>query len=371
MDDRIIIGGGVIGLSIAYELARAGRNVRVLERGQLGKEASWAGAGILPPANRDTAVDPLDQLRGMGHQLHPQWAKHLLAETGIDNGYRQCGGIYLARDQGEAESLREMADCLHQEGIHVEPLSDEQVVHHEPALRPLVESGHCVAAFRMPQEAQLRNPDHLRALAIACQQRGVKCETDCQVNRIVDEKGRITRVETSQGEFSGEQFCITSGAWSTLLLRDLHVSNRIVPIRGQMVLFKCAQTILTHVINEGSRYIVPRDDGRVLVGSSEEDVGFTKGTTKPVIGELSQLAYDLVPALKKAPIEQTWSGLRPATFDRYPYLGKIPGLDNAFVAAGHFRSGLYLSPSTAVVMSQLMQGIDPVIDLTPFSLERG
>ena len=144
----------------------------------------------------------------------------------------------------------------------------------------------------------------------------------------------------------------------------------IFPIRGQMVMFKCERPPITRIINDGPRYLVPRDDGRVLVGSTEEEVGFDKRTTDDALSELVDLARSLVPALREAPIEHTWAGLRPASFDGLPYLGPLPGLKNATIAAGHFRSGLYLSTATAVVLSQYLRGETPQIDLAPFRVGR-
>ncbi len=126
-----------------------------------------------------------------------------------------------------------------------------------------------------------------------------------------------------------------------------------------------------HVINEGKRYLIPRDDGRVLVGSTEQEVGFDKSTTEAGIGELVKLAGEIIPELTATRIERTWAGLRPASFDGFPYIGRIPGIENAFLAAGHFRSGLHLSPATAVVMSQLIRGETPEVDLAPFSVGHG
>jgi glycine oxidase len=166
------------------------------------------------------------------------------------------------------------------------------------------------------------------------------------------------------------QFCFTAGAWTGQLLQNLGISLGILPIRGQMVLFKCPKPPISKIVNVGSRYLVPRDDGYVLAGSTEEEVGFNKQTTSDSIAELSNFARELVPSLASANIEKTWAGLRPASYDGYPYLGPLPGLSNAFVAAGHFRTGLYLSPATAVVMSQLMNGQTPAIDLTPFRVGR-
>jgi glycine oxidase len=181
----------------------------------------------------------------------------------------------------------------------------------------------------------------------------------------------VEGLKTTAGLLRAEQYCITAGAWSQALLARLRIRSGILPIRGQMLLYACEKMLFAHVLNEGNRYLVPRDDGRVLVGSTEEEVGFDKRTTPLALADLQAFATDLVPALKQAKLEQSWAGLRPATFDAFPYLGRLPGLKNAYVAAGHFRSGLYLSPGTAVVMSELLRGEPPQIDLAAFNAARG
>jgi glycine oxidase len=236
---------------------------------------------------------------------------------------------------------------------------------------PLAASGEVRAAYFVPEEAQIRNPHHLRALATACTQRGVRITGGAGATGFELQGGRLVRVLTEAGPFAADRICITSGAWTYTLLQQLGVSTGIMPIRGQMVLFRCPQRPFQRILNEGPRYLVPRDDGRVLVGSSEEEAGYDKGTTAEVLDELITLGRSLVPALREAAIEQTWAGLRPGTFDGLPYLGAVPGLDNAFVAAGHFRSGLHTSPATAVVLGQLIRGETPQIDLSPFRVGRG
>lgn len=371
MDDCLVVGAGVVGLSIAYELAHHGLQVRVIDRGEPGREASWAGAGILPPANAETAEHPHEKLRGISHQLHREWAQRLFNETGIDTGYRRCGGIYLARSAGEAASLAGLAKLLRTLHVEVERLALESVVDLESALKPLVDSGHLRSAYLLPDEAQLRNPRHVQALVAACGRRGVAIQTNTPLTDISCRAGRIESVRTAVGDLLADRYCLCSGAWTFEILRRLGFSTGILPVRGQIVLFRCPTRPFLRVLNEGSRYLVPRDDGRVLAGSTEEEVGFDKSTTPEAIRELCQFAYDLVPGLRLAEIEQTWAGLRPGSFDGFPYLGSIPGLENAFVAAGHFRSGLQLSPATAVVMGQVIRGEPSMVDLTPFRVGRG
>lgn len=160
-------------------------------------------------------------------------------------------------------------------------------------------------------------------------------------------------------------------AWAYRLLQRMGVPTGILPIRGQMLLYRCPSPPLRRILNEGPRYLVPREDGHVLVGSSEEEAGYEKLTTEPVLAELRGLAESLVPDLRSAELADSWAGLRPGSFDGQPYLGRIPGVQNGYVAAGHFRSGLHTSPATAIVMSQLMRGERPQIDLQPFRVGRG
>lgn len=380
MQDVLIIGGGVIGLSLAWELARHGQLVQVIERGEVGREASWAGAGILPPATLRPHDHPAEQLRGLACQLHPEWARELRELTGIDNGYRRCGGLYLARTRGEAAALAGWAVELKEEGIAAERLGVQELAALEPGLGSGPEYSVLSTkydrispvhlAIHLPDESQLRNPRHLQALAAACQQAGVNITPHAEVTEFAISGGELTAVQTSAGSYVAGQYCFTAGAWTGAILKRLGIATGILPIRGQMVLFRCEHPPITRIVNEGSRYLVPREDGRLLAGSTEEEVGFDKRTTDEALAELTAFARGLVPALQGAIIERTWGGLRPGSFDGLPYLGRLPGLSNAFVAAGHFRTGLYLSPATAVVMSQLMRGAQPQIDLAPFRVGR-
>lgn len=370
MDDFLVLGGGVIGLSLAYELAGQGAQVRILERGVVGREASWAGAGILPPGNIATPRTPYEALIRLSHDLHPQWAAQLREETGIDNEYRRCGGLYLAESIGEADAVRQQAEDWQAQGISVEMAAGPRLREIEPTIAPEVAGTSESAALFAPDEAQLRNPRHLRALVTACRRRGVLLTEGEGAEEFDAEGPRLEAVRTATGRFPAGAVCLASGSWSGPLLARLGIDVPLKPIRGQMALVRSEARIIERVINVGKRYLVPRADGRTLIGSTEEDVGFAKQTTAEAIGELLRFATRLVPALATATLETSWAGLRPMTPDERPYLGRLPGFDNAFVAAGHFRSGLQFSPATAVVMRQLMLGQTPAFDLTPFHLDR-
>jgi glycine oxidase len=365
MSDVLIVGGGVIGLSLAYELAGGGGKVRVIDATRPGSEASWAGAGILPPA-APLADDPLAQLTVLSNELHGKWSGELRESTGIDNGYRRCGAIYLERQDAAAARLNGFVRLAQSHDIECQPLGETDLSRYEPALQPR----GVRAAYLVPEECQIRNPRHLQALLMACAERGVEITPGAAAEDFVVHGERIEAVRTSVGTIPADQFCITSGSWTGPLVRRLGITPAIKPIRGQIVLFRSATRLLSRIVNEGSRYLVPRDDGRLLAGSTEEDVGFDRSTTAGAIAGLLDFAIGLAPQLADATIERTWAGLRPSTADGLPYLGRLPAFDNAFIAAGHFRGGLQLSTGTAVVMNQLMQGRKPEVDLSAFAVDR-
>jgi len=373
MYDLLVIGGGVIGLSISYEIAGRGKSVAVVDRGRGGSDrtrASWAGAGILPPAEMCTAENPWDQLVGLSHQLHPVWSRQLQTETGIDNGYRRSGGVYLARQAGDAALLRAAMSDWRAVGVQVEELSMDDLARCERGLGCVCERGDIKAAFFLPDEAQLRNPWHLRALRAGCERRGVRLIDQQEVAAWRESAGRLAAVHTSDGPLAADAFCLAGGAWSSRLAESIMSPPQVFPLRGQMVLFRLPEPPLQRIVNEGPRYLVPREDGRVLAGSTVEEAGFDLRVTEEGRRELVSFAHSLVPELAPDRVEDAWAGLRPATLDGLPYLGRAAGFDNLYVATGHYRSGLHLSPGTAVVMADLICGEPPRIDLAPFALDR-
>jgi glycine oxidase len=368
--DCLVLGGGVIGLSLAYELACQGRQVGLLERGSIGGEASWAGAGIFPPAAAGPHASAEEQLRALSNTLHVQWSRQLLEETGIDNGYRVCGGLYVDRASGGTERLTAQAQQWRSQAINVELLTPAELAELEPALAAGREAGDPVAALCLRDEAQLRNPRHLKALFSACVRRGVTVHEATEAQEFVTRGTRVQAVRTTRGELAAGSFCLTGGTWSGALASRLGCRLEIKPIRGQIALLQTQPGRLHRIVYEGPHYLVPRPDGRILVGSTVEDAGFDKRPTAEAIAGLLAFAVDLVPGLSTATLERTWAGLRPGTADDLPYLGLLPGYDNAFIAAGHFRSGLQLSTATAVVIGQLMRGEAATIDLAAFSPQR-
>jgi glycine oxidase len=357
----VIVGGGVIGLTTAYFLAREGLRVHLLDQGPLGKEASWAGAGILPPSNWSTARYPFDRLRALSGQLFPELSAELKEKSGIDNGYVRCGGFDFLSLQGEAGDQEWCG-----EGIPCEKADEAEVARLEPALAPGLG-----AAILLPTLAQLRNPRHLQALRLVCERSG-----NVRFSEGVAAKGFTARgellgsVTTSAGVVEADAFVVASGAWTDRLLAPLGVRLGIHPVRGQIALLNPGRVLFRRVLLWGSRYLVPRQDGRVLAGSTEEDAGFEKQTTADGVSGLLRLATDLVPALAKADVERCWAGLRPGSVDGLPFIGRMPEFSNLYVAAGHFRAGIQLSPGTALLLKELIVGQPLSMSLEAFRLER-
>jgi glycine oxidase len=198
----------------------------------------------------------------------------------------------------------------------------------------------------------------------------VRFRAGCPVHSFDTRGGRLTAVKTAEGPLAAGRYLLATGAWSDALLEPVGWRPGIRPIRGQIVLLNTGTPVFRRILLHGPRYLVPRPDGRVLVGSTEEHVGFDKRTTAAAIQDLLALARALVPALGQVHVERAWAGLRPGSPDGLPFLGPVPGCDNLFVAAGHFRSGIQLSPGTAVLMKDLLLGRTPDLPLESFRLDR-
>ena len=363
--DVAIVGGGVIGLSIAYELARRGIIAAVLDAGPMGRQASWAGAGIIAPGATLPVKLPAAQLRTLASALHPEWSARLLQETGIDNGYRRSGGVDVALDDAEAADLRGDAGRWRVEGIAFERLEPGDYGRVEPLL-----TDDLRAVYYLADRAQIRNPRHLCALIAACRARGVNLLESRGATGFGLVGDRVGRVDTAMGPVACGAVVVAAGAWSGPLLREARVGLETRPVRGQMLLLDSGRPTLRRIVEHGHRYLVPRGDGLTLVGSTEEDAGFDARTTVEALADLHAEAVRLCPSMAEARVAGSWAGLRPGSADGRPTIGRAPGLDNLFVATGHRRSGLQLSTATAVLVVDLLTGAAPTIDLVPFRVDR-
>ncbi|MCA9041329.1 MAG: glycine oxidase ThiO [Planctomycetaceae bacterium] len=360
MCDVIVVGGGVIGLTLAWKLAEQGARVQLIEQRQVGREASWAGAGMLPPADLAVANSPVARLRALSHPLWPEWSAQIQSETGIDNGYQPCGALELAWSESGRKQLEAQ---LQSEGVSYLSLSGTDLKEFSPSLSPEIPF-----ALHLPEMGQVRNPRHLSGLVAMCQTRQVEIIEGEPVVGFSTASGKITDVRTSHNTYQAERICLTTGAWSAPMGELLGLQIPVRPVRGQIVLLRKQPLPFTTILQQEEQYLVPRADGRILIGATMEEAGFVKANTVSGVSTLLQFAVQTVPELAKTEVERTWAGLRPGSPEGIPFLGRAKKWENLYYACGHFRDGLQLSTGTAVVMSELLLDRETSLDLSPYAL---
>lgn len=363
--DVIIIGGGVVGLTVARRLALGGRRVRLLERSACGREASWAGAGILAPCNPHR-TDPLHQLTERSLAMFEGFCAALQDQTGIDPEYDRLGELTLlltpeAVPVAESDARAGAAMRMPDGSAAYEMISPAALREMEPAAAP-----DALGALLCRSTATVRNPRLLAALVAGCQAAGVEVCEGVAVDDLVVEGDRVVGVMAQGERHRGDCVVVCAGAWSGAIGAPLAEWLPVRPVRGQMVLMHAEPGRLRHVLARGKRYLVPRRDGHILAGSTEEpEAGFAKRNTPEGIAAVSEAALRLAPGLADAPLLATWAGLRPGTPDGRPYVGPVPALAGLWAATGHFRSGLTLAPVTAEALFELLEGRTYDIDLSP------
>lgn len=364
--DVIIIGGGVIGLAIARCLKRGGRDVTVMERQTPGREASWAAAGMLVPHCESEAVDPFFRLCCDSLAMYPAFSKALYEETGIDIEYRTDGTLYPALNDGEQKGLeRRFAQHL-ERGITVHRLTAKEARRLEPNLTSRLQM-----ALLFPDDHQVENRKLALALVTAVQQAGVKIREGVTVVRLLVEGDRVLGVDTSAGRHLAPIVINAAGSWARYLAGvPARCIPPIRPVRGQMIALSPGDSPpFRHTIYSSKSYLVPRLDGRLLVGATVEEAGFQKDVT--VAGTLRLLhgAIEVAPPLRTSPIESTWCGLRPATPDELPILGPTQ-LIGLIMATGHYRNGILLTPLTGELIADLILTGGTPSAIQPFLIDR-
>ena len=347
--DVAIIGGGVIGLTVARALAQRGiRDVLLLERGSLGGESSSAAAGMLAPQAEANRPHEFFHLTCRSRDMYPSFASALLEETGIDIELETTGTLYLAFTPHDEEELDVRYDWQHKAGLPIEKLSAETAKKLEPSIGEEVRS-----AVRFPLDTQIENRRLLSALAVANQQLGVRLETGTDVTSLKVERGRVTGIETSRGFIATERVVIAGGAWSSVLGADIALPNlRIKPVRGQILCFEAQPQVARHVIYSPRGYIVPRRDGRLLAGSTTEQAGFEKRVTAAGVQTILSAALEISPRIASLALTDSWAGLRPRAADTLPVLGPCAEITGVFYATGHYRNGILLAPVTGELIAE-------------------
>jgi glycine oxidase len=345
--DVIVIGAGIIGLSLAIELRKSGRSVLVVEKGEPGREASWAAGGMLADFGLEIPA-PLQALATQSAAMYPEFVHELEDESRLKIDLRSEGTLLFL------DSIPDRA--LRQSYPLPAPLENLEPALRTPAQAPLFLKERSV------------DPRDLTSAAIAAaRHRGIDFSSGDQVLEVEIDHGKAAGVRTNKTRFGASVVVNCAGAWAGQIGPHAFPTR---PVKGQMLCVVMPQKeLLRHVVRTPNVYLIPRSDGRLLIGATQEEAGFDKQTVPETLQKLRKAALELVPKLADARILEAWAGLRPGTPDNLPILGETatPGY---FVAAGHFRDGILLAPITARVMGQVIAGQKPEFDLKPFAAER-
>ena len=358
MTDCVIVGGGLVGLLAARELVVEGLSVILLERGKLGCEASGAAGGILSPLYPWRVPDVVHTLAAWSQARYGDFSLKLADKTGVDPGWDQ-NGLLILDTQEAPQALTWAAKWkVAMQSVHGNALDDV-----ESALE-----GRSTQALWMPDVAQIRTRRLIEGTRASLVQLGVELREQTPGTGVAITHGRATGVHTEQGELSADAVVIAAGAWSEAILGRLGERISVKPVRGQMVSYRTQPPFITCTLLKDGHYVLPRQDGKVLVGSTHEEVGFDNTTTQAARNELIGAAEDMVPGLGGYPVAEHWAGLRPSSPEGIPYIGPYPEIGGLYLNTGHFRNGVLLALGSARLLTDIMLARNPIVPPDPFSI---
>jgi glycine oxidase len=361
--DTVIVGGGIIGCTLARALAAAGIRVAVVERGTPGGEASGAAAGMLSPSAEAEKESPLFPLCRASLQRYGPLVADLQAETGVDPQYRTEGTFLLFANEQERTERMPSIEWQRSLGIPIEELSSRELNKREAGL------SEQLGAFYFPEDHQIDNRLLMHALVQSCRLRGVEFVLGKAALEVECNSHRITGVILENGRIAAGRVVNAAGAWAAQVSVAGVVPAPIRPVKGHMLALQGPPDLLRHVVRSHSVYLVPRSGGRILVGSTMEEVGFDKTPRAAPLTRLLRAAQQLCPTLEQSAVTEFWAGLRPASSDGLPLLGPTE-LEGYWVALGHFRNGILLGPITAEILSSWLLTGKPSMPMNAFSPSR-
>ena len=352
--DIVVVGAGILGLLTARELARGGLSVMLVERNFPGREASRASAGILSPLYPWRAPAPMQALAHWSQQFYPVLADDLRRETGIDPELVNSGMLVFDPDEQQVAQA-----WARYSARPLDFLEGSQVGICEPGLA----GADARSAVYLPTVAHVHSSRLLKALTEHVYSLGVPIQKELPVEGLLEKNGAIAGLRTSDGDIEAERVVIAAGAWSGNLLESEGLSGfGIKPLRGQVIQFDGPPGLLTRILLEGGKYIVPRRNGNLVVGSTVEDVGFDDGITDDACDMLKEAAARLLPALSNLPIQRQWAGLRPGIDADCPLIGEHPEMRGLYLNTGHSRHGLTTAPASARLLADLLLSRSPILD---------
>ena len=357
MTDCIIVGGGVIGLLTARQLFLEGVDVLLLEKGPLGGESSWAGGGIVSPLYPWRYSDAVNVLAERSKKIYPELTKALFAETGSDCELINSG-LFTVTDKDQ-----EIINWAKKWSVDVHFINDYEAIHEiESSVGEAVDKG-----IWMSDILQIRNPRFVKALKASFDYLSIPYQEQTEVEEIIVENNKVSAVRTKQHTYSADKVIIASGAWSARF-SVTQSSVDVVPVKGQMIMYKGEPDQVKRIILSEGHYIIPRKDGRILAGSTLEKIGFDKSISSSALDELHQAAIKLVPILDELTVERQWAGLRPGTEQGIPYICQHDELDGLYIHAGHFRNGIVLGAASAELMTDIILARQPWCDIAPYTM---
>ena len=364
--DVVIAGGGVIGCAIAYHLRKLGVDVIVLERSEIGAEASSAAAGLLAPLGPLSGPGAFADLLLTSFALMPTLVAELEDASAMRLEYERPGSLRVVRDSKHIPNLRKRMQAWQPLELQMQWLTGEEARQREPLLSPSI----CAAVYA-PEESQIKAPYVVKAFSVAAAKRGAVLRGHSEITGVQRNHARVTGVYTSEGETIGcEHLVIATGAWAARSGVWLNVKIPVSPQRGQILSLRQPALPLRHIIFGEAVYLASKSGNTLLVGATKEEVGFDKQLTAGGVAWLLNTAVRLAPSLESSAIDQMWAGLRPRTPDNQPILGPAPGWENVTLAIGHGSIGILLSAITGKAIAELVvEGKAPEVIL-PFSMER-
>lgn len=363
--DMVIIGGGVIGCAIAYNLSKAGADVTIVERGEIGSQASSAAAGLLAPLGPLSGPGPFADLLLASFALFPTLVPELEEASGIRLGYARTGALRTVRNPKRVQNLKKRFEAWQPLGLEMHWLSGEEARQREPLLAPDIS-----AAIYVPEESHIQAPQLVQAFSKAACNLGAYISSHTEIVDIQRDHSKVTGVQTADGErITCNHIIVATGAWAACSSTWLAMRLPVSPLRGQMLSYPQPATSLQHIIFGDAAYIAPKGNN-LIVGATREEAGFDTTVTNVGKAWLSETATRLVPLLHQSRIENAWAGLRPKTSDGWPILGPVPHLANITLATGHNSVGIILSAITGQTIAEyLATGHLPEL-IRPFLFER-
>ena len=362
----VVIGGGVIGCSIAYNLSLLGARVVLLERDHLASGASGVAAGMLAAQVEAPFDNPFFDLTVRGRAEHAPLAERLLDDVGLDVECRATGILRVAQTEAERVDLQRMLRWQTGRGLRAEWIDNRDLGDCEPLLAGA--AGRLLAGgVWLPDEGQVRSPRLVQALAAASVKRGARVLEGAWAVGFQTDGDRVTGVQTPSACLSAQTVVLAAGVWSSDLARGLRLALPVTPVKGQIATLRALNQTLRQVLWAGECYLVPRVDGEVILGATQEEGNYDARPTLAGIGALSEAALELLPWAGQLILDGVWAGLRPAAPDRYPILGWAPGLRSLLIATGHFRNGVLLGPLTGRLLAEQITSGKPAAALAPFA----